>query len=133
MHDLLGVALLFGERQGAQIKVAAEHAAGTVPVLVGPDGQEQGKFVGADLQRLGEGFLAEGQTAIAQDGYSPQVGVECAGVVQLVNARVVRAVGGVVQVGEDVYAVAAHQDEAHEGAETLGRFAVKVGGFVEVG
>ena len=47
MHDLLGVALLVGERQGAQIKVAAEHAAGAVPVFVGPDGCEQGKFVGA--------------------------------------------------------------------------------------
>ena len=133
MHDLLGVALLFGERQGAQIKVAAEHAAGTVPILVGPDGQEQGKFVGADLQRLGEGFLAEGQAAIAQGGHSPQVGVEYAGLVPLINARVVRAVGGVVQVGEDVHAVAAHQDEAHEGAEALGGFTLKVGGLVEVG
>ena len=133
MHDLLGVALLIGERQGTQIKIAAEHAAGAVPVFIGPDGREQGKFVGADVQCLGEGLRAEGQTAIAQDGYSPQVGVECAGLVPLINARVVRAVGGVVQVGEDVYAVAAHQDEAHEGAETLGRFAVKVGGFVEVG
>ena len=108
VHNLLGVALLVGERQGAQIKVAAEHAAGTVPVLVGPDGQEQGKFVGADLQRLGEGFLAEGQAAIAQGGHPPQVGVEYAGLVPLINARVVRAVGGVVQVGEDVHAVAAH-------------------------
>ena len=133
VHDLLGVALLVGERQGAQIKVAAEHAAGAVPVFVGPDGCEQGEFVGAGVQRLGEGLRAEGQTAIAQDGYSPQVGVECAGVVQVVNARVVRAVVGAVQVGEDVHAVAAHQDEAHEGAEALGRFAVKVGGFVEVG
>ena len=133
VHNLLGVALLVGERQGAQIKVAAEHAAGTVPVFVGPDGREQGEFVGAGLQRLGERFLAEGQTAIAQDGYSPQVGVEYAGLVPLINARVVRAVVGAVQVGEDVHAVAAHQDEAHEGAETLGRFAVKVGGFVEVG
>lgn len=133
VHDLLGVALLVGERQGAQIKVATEHAAGAVPVFVGPDGCEQGEFVGAGVQRLGEGLRAEGQTAIAQDGYSPQVGVECAGVVQVVNARVVRAVVGAVQVGEDVYAVAAHQDEAHEGAEALGRFAVKVGGLVEVG
>ena len=47
MHDLLGVTLLVGERQGAQIKVAAEHTAGAVPVFVGPDGREQGKFVGA--------------------------------------------------------------------------------------
>ena len=133
VHDLLGVALLVGERQGAQIKVAAEHAAGTVAVFVGPDGCEQGKFVGAGVQRLGEGLRAEGQTAIAQDGYSPQVGVECAGVVQVVNARVVRAVVGAVQVGEDVHAVAAHQDEAHEGAEALGRFTLKVGGLVEVG
>ena len=133
MHDLLGVALLVGERQGAQIKVAAEHAAGAVAVFVGPDGCEQGKFVGADLQRLGERFLAEGQAAIAQGGHSPQVGVEYAGLVPLINARVVRAVGGTVQVGEDVHAVAAHQDEAHEGAEAFGGFAVKVCGFVEVG
>ena len=133
MHDLLGVALLVGERQGAQIKVATEHAAGAVPVFVGPDGCEQGEFVGAGVQRLGEGLRAEGQTAIAQGGHSPQVGVEYAGLVPLINARVVRAVGGAVQVGEDVHAVAAHQDEAHEGAEALGCFAVKVCRFVKVG
>ena len=133
MHNLLGVTLLVGERQGAQVKVAAEHATGAVPVFVGPDGREQGKLVGAGTQRLGEGLVAEGQTAIAQEGHSPQVGVEYAGVVQIVNAREVRAVVGAVQVGEDVHAVAAHQDEAHEGAEALGRFAVKVRGFVEVG
>ena len=133
MHDLLGVTLLVGKRQGAQIKVAAEHATGAVPVFVRPDGREQGKLVGADLQRLGEGFLAEGQAAIAQEGHSPQVGVEYAGMVQIVNAREVRTVVGAVQIGEDVHAVAAHQNEAHEGAEALGRFAVKVRGFVEVG
>ena len=61
------------------------------------------------------------------------VGGECAGVLQVFNARIGRTVVGAVQVGEDVHAVAAHQDEAHEGAEAFGRFAVKVGGLVEGG